>query len=1177
MLLCCSLGGRAQDFFNLTADEVRIDSVLPCFTHTRDLGYNFADSTYTVTIDYPEFVPMTQGDIKRYRAITSDTLPAMPTVASEVGIDRKRGVLDIVFVPLVCREGVMSKLVSFKLTVKATAKESSTGSRRSAARAGRGAVSRYADNSVLSSGVWAKIRVPASGVYHLSDALVQRAGFANPSKVKIYGYGGALVPEALTDDYLRETDDLRQVATCTVDGRRLFYAQGPVSWSATNGRIRNPYSQYAYYFLTENDDEALTVDETAFLASFYPSAEYHNTLYEVDDFAWYSGGRNLYDSRLLTTGVGTDYKMVSTSDSPEGKMTVSITADASSIVDVLVNGEKWRTISVNAPASSYEHAVAGTLTYAVANLAAENTVTIKKVSGGNVRLDYISIYNDNPRPAPDLRAANIAVPEYVYRITNQNHHADGPADMVIIVPTSQWNVAEAERLKALHEQYDSMTVRIVPADELYNEFSGGTPDASAYRRYMKMLYDRAGSDSEMPSYLILFGDGAWDNRMLSSDWRGRSPDDFLLCYEGENSFSATKCFVSDDFFTMLDDGEVIVTGSGSSMTYRGKPDVAVGRFPVRTSAQARTMVDKVEKHLGNRYAGAWQNTIVFMGDDGDNNIHMEDADVVAKTVEQICSSYDIKRVMWDSYERTASSTGFAYPAVTAIIKKYMNSGALMMNYSGHGSPYTLSHEQVIGLKDFANATGDCLPLWFTASCDIMPFDGQEATIGEEAVLNDKGGAVAFFGTTRTVYSHENRKLNLAFSKLVVDPAKNLTIGEAARRAKVQVVSSGEDVTVNKLHYALLGDPALRLALPRLKAVIDTINGKVVDGSTMHTMKAGETVRVTGHIEDAGMTAEDFNGMMTAIISDAKRQVVCRQNEGGDETEVFKYYDYSGTVYRGTDSIRGGRFAFTFVVPKDINYSDGACDIRVHAISSDKKRSAAGNTTSLVLNGSSEFKADSIGPAIYCYLNSTSFTNGDAVNATPYFIAEVNDEDGINAAGNGIGHDLQLIIDGDMMQTYSLNDYFTFDFGSYKKGKVGFSIPQLSEVPHTLKFRAWDVFNNVSVSELMFVVDSNTAPKLFDVDCLKNPAVTSTSFRVVHDRVGTNLDVEIEIFDMSGRHLGTHAVSGPASGTALTVDWDLTINGGRRLGTGVYLYRAKISCDGSDYASKTKKLIVISNK
>ncbi len=1195
--MLCPTGARAQEFFNLTAQEVKIDSLLPYFTHSFGLGTTYADSVYEVAIEYPEFVPMTKNDIRRYQSITADSLPPMPVVNSYVSVERKRGVLDVSFVPLVCRDGVMMKLVSFKLALKAMPAETATSAEQKTTpaaphkvskmlsgnsgqwKAPESAASRYAGKSVLDSGQWAKIRVPATGVYEITDALVRKAGFSDPSKVKIYGYGGALQPEKLTDDYLRATDDLKQVATCTVGGRRLFHAQGPITWDSANNRTRNPYSDYGYYFLTSDDGTALTVDSATFIGSFYPGAYYQNTLYEVDDYAWYSGGRNLYDATLIGSTASKEYVLSSTPGSPDGTLRVVVTADSKAVVNVTVNDSLVGNISISAPASSYDHASVSTRTFTLHNIQATNRVKIEKAGGTNVRLDYMVLHNNKALAAPGLSGDAFPVPEYVHRITNQNLHADSFADMIIIIPATQKLRSEAERLKALHELNDSMTVRIVPADEIFNEFSSGTPDATAYRRYMKMLYDRAEDENRMPGYLVLFGDGAWDNRMLSSDWTGYSPDDFLLCFENENSFSATKNFVSDDFFCMLDDGEVIINQIGTATTHRGKGDVAVGRFPVRTLQQAKIMVDKIEAYVKNDNAGVWQNTIVFMGDDGNKNIHMEDADDVAKAVEAICPSYDTKRVMWDSYQRVPSATGYGYPDVTNIIRKYMNSGALMMNYSGHGSPYTISHERVVGLEDFAAATSDCLPLWFTASCDIMPFDGQESTIGETAIFNEKGGAVAFYGTTRTVYSHENRMMNLQFTKIVVDPALNLSIGEAVRRAKNSLVDTQQDLSVNKLHYALLGDPALKLALPRKKVVIDSINGKAVDNGAKHIMKAGEVVTVDGHIEDGGMADVGFNGVMTAIVNDAKREVVCRLQDTGKDgaDEAFIYEDYSGTVYKGTDSIRAGRFTFSFVVPKDITYTDGAGDIKIHAVSNDRKSAATGNTTAIAFNGSTEFKTDSIGPSIYCYLNSKSFSNGNAVNATPYFVAELNDEDGINAAGSGIGHDMQLIIDGDPMKTYTLNDNFSFDFGSYKSGTVGFSIPALSEGEHRLLFRAWDVLNNSNASELTFVVSNSVAPLLFDVECTKNPAVANTAFRITHDRVGSNIDVEIDIFDMSGRHLGTHAVAALATTSTITVDWDLTINGGRPLNTGIYLYRAKISSGGSDYASKTKKLIVISNK
>ena len=238
-----------------------------------------------------------------------------------------------------------------------------------------------------------------------------------------------------------------------------------------------------------------------------------------------------------------------------------------------------------------------------------NVVTITQTAGEALRLDYLSLRLSEPKPLPDLQSAALPSPEYVYHITNQDHHADEAVDMIIVIPTNQAQLSQAERIKAQHEQQDGLRVRIVPADELFNEFSSGTPDATAYRRYLKMFYDRAEAETDMPRYLLLLGDGAWDNRMRSSEWKGYDPDDFLLCFESENSFSHVNCYVSDDFFCLLDDEEQIQEMRNGVTVYLGKPDVAVGRLPARTEEEAQVLTDKLLDYANNKYAGAWQNTI----------------------------------------------------------------------------------------------------------------------------------------------------------------------------------------------------------------------------------------------------------------------------------------------------------------------------------------------------------------------------------------------------------------------------------------------------------------------------------------------------------------------------------------------------------------------------------------
>ena len=1167
MLLLPPALGQAQDFFNLTADEVRVESSLPLFTYTRELGPGYADSVYTVTIEYPEFIDMSEGDIRRLQAITSQSLPATPDIQQYIGVSRRQGTLYVAFVPIVFRDGKYQKLVSFKLNITAHPVA------RSRAQTEAATTRRYADHSVLATGRWAKIRVPSSGVYQLTDALVRSAGFTDLSKVKVYGYGGNMQPERLTADYLIQTDDLSEVPTCTVGGKRLFYAAGPVSWSSRTAttRTRNPYSSYGYYFITENDSTPLTLSEDAFEAAYYPQPQDYHSLYEVDDYSWFHGGRNLYDSKLFSIGTSRSYQLAATTGSA-GLLTVVLTYDTPFAATVNINGTAAGNISITSSLDSYSKAAVISKTFAVTSLQADNTITIQQTSGGNVRLDYLSLQYDTPQSWPDLATATIPVPEYVHNITNQDHHADAQADMVIVIPTSQKLLSEAQRLKAFHEQHDSLRVNIVPADELFNEFSSGTPDANAYRRYLKMLYDRAETEADMPRFLMLFGDGAWDNRMLTANWKSYSPDDFLLCYESENSFSATDCYVSDDYFCLMDDGE------GNNILTTDKSDVAVGRFPVRTAAEAKILVDKTIGYISNSYAAAWQNTICLMGDDGDNNRHMNDAENVAKDIAAAHPALNIKKIYWDAYERQSSSTGFSYPDVTQLIQQQLKSGALIMNYSGHGAPYTMSHEQVVQLSDFKVSAANRLPLWLTASCDIMPFDGQEENIGETAMMNTNGGAVAFYGTTRTVYAQYNGYMNRAYTRFVLGSDSNgrrYTIGEAGRLAKNLLMTPsgqgndiGVDQTPNKLQFTLLGDPALTLALPTMKVVIDSINGQAATKTT--ALQVGHTVTVKGHI--AGDAA--FNGVVTATVRDIEQTITCRLNNPAEASTAFTYKDRPSTLYTGSDSVRAGQFTLQFVLPRDISYASGKGLITLYAVSNDLKQTAHGYNANFTMEASDLTSDDGIGPNIYCYLNASSFVNGDAVNTTPLFHAELYDRDGINVSEGGIGHNLELIIDGQLPLTYVLNDYFQYDFGDYRSGSLNYSLPALSTGQHRLLFRAWDALNNSSTAELVFQVVRGLEPALFNVDCTPNPAKTSATFIISHDRAGSQVDVQIEVFDTSGRYLWSHNETGVPADQSYTVTWDLCTSGGHRLQTGVYLYRVLLSSDGSSQASKAKKLIIV---
>ncbi|MCR5679462.1 MAG: type IX secretion system sortase PorU [Prevotella sp.] len=1014
----------------------------------------------------------------------------------------------------------------------------------------------YADHSILSKGRWVKVRVPQSGIYQLTDSMLEQAGFTHPEAVRVYGYGGALQPERLDPSYLNQTDDLPQVPVCHLGNRHLFHAVGPVGWGSNNARqrIRNPYSNYGYYFLTDSGDgEALAMDSAKFVQTYYPMANDYHSLFEDDSYAWYQGGRNLYERTPLTIGQPRHYELQAQQGG--GQLTIVMSYSGYCEADVMVNDSTVGKMLVNsrnvtgspfiAFPDEYSKAAVDTWTFTIKGRLRNgvNDVCLRQVSGATMRLDYISLACNEPRPLPALSSGYLPEPEVMGVVANQDLHADAPVDMVIIIPTTQLLEPQAQRLASMHEQMDGMTVRVLPADRIYNEFASGTPDASAYRRYMKMLYDRAKDISQQPRFLLLFGDGAWDNRMVLDDWSQYSPDDFLLCYESDNSVSETECYVSDDYFCVMTDGH------GDDLVMTDSAQVAVGRLPVHRAEDARVLVDKIIAYRNGDNAGGWMNTICLMGDDGNDNLHMSDAEAVSGVIASVDSCYYMPKVYWDAYQLVANSAGKSYPDATRIIRQLMKQGALVMNYTGHGGPGNFSHEYVVLEPDFAEPALSRFPLWVTASCDIMPFDRSLSYIGLTAMLNPTGGAIAFFGTTRTVYAMHNRSLNMAFMHHVLSTGpdgRHRTLGEAVRMAKNDQLTRDASLKkgTNKLHFSLLGDPALALPLPSASIIIDSINGEPLPAalqastSSLIPLEAGAIVTVSGHVQGGTELLSDFTGLATLTVLDAKQTIVGNMNEPGSSAMVkpIVFQTRPTVLFTGTDSVNQGRFRFTFPLPKDAAYSDSDIQMLVHAVSDDHVLTAHGeNRQCAVVSAAQGYATEGDGPTIRCFLDSRQFADGGTTGPTPYFYAELYDADGLNVSGSGIGHDMELCVDGRMATTYNLNEYFVYDFGDCRSGAVGFRLPALTDGPHTLCFRAWDVLNNPSTVVLNFNVDPNgnqaaAAPTaingLLDDDVMERRRQQS----------------EGDLYDASGRYVGTFSTS--------------QLLASQHLPRGLYIFRSK---------------------
>lgn len=741
--------------------------------------------------------------------------------------------------------------------------------------------------------------------------------------------------------------------------------------------------------------------------------------------------------------------------------------------------------------------------------------------------------------------------EVVGEVKNQNLHALSNIDYIIICPEGYEDVSED--LAKAHEAKQAITYAIVTDQQVYNEFSSGTPDATAYRWLMKMLYDRAKNGiGQQPRWLLLMGHGTFDNRKLLRN----SGTSLLLTYQSKNSVNEIKAYATDDYFAYLDDNE-------GAIDTQGRMDIGVGRLPVESLDEARTTVDKLIQYIRNEQTGKWKNQLVYLADDGENGTHTETAEKSAELVRIKNPDFIVHKIFLDAYPQEVNASGESYPLAKNRVLNLLKNGVLFFNYSGHGGYNAITNESILNLKDIAGMTNKNQAFWLFATCNFAQCDAGKRSAAETAVLNPKGGAIGILAATRTVYASQNTNLNRSVCDTLFGHSDvfhyDMTLGEAISIGK-NLLGSDE----NKLAYVLLGDPCMRLNYPT-DYHVETL-------TEMDTLNALSVQHVEGRIIDEDLnTVSDFNGKVDITIYDKMQSIPTRDNDNaGGDPRVIAYNDYPNTIFSGATDVKDGLFNYTFMVPKDIRYNFDNGRIVYYAVTADSLETAeaVGHFEQFIIGGTGSTVAiDTIGPEMEIYLNSPAFRNGDKTYATPRFFANLYDENGINTAGAGIGHDLMLIIDDDPKMIYSLNEYFTAANNSYQAGQVSYLMEELANGPHSLTFRAWDLLNNSTTKSLNFIVEAGLDPSIYNVTTYPNPVQQSGVVHLIvnYDQPDELIETEIYLYNTAGQMVYSHKQDNPDA-----VSINLPSLG---LNTGVYIYSVKIKSASSKYSTTSGKIIV----
>jgi Peptidase family C25 len=756
------------------------------------------------------------------------------------------------------------------------------------------------------------------------------------------------------------------------------------------------------------------------------------------------------------------------------------------------------------------------------------------------------------------------VPGKAKKIATQNLHGIAQADYIII--THPEFKAAAERLAQFHRDEYDRTVSVVTTFEVYNEFNSGVQDVSAIRDFLKMVYDRTLNSRTPLRYAMMFGDGSYDYKRRVT----QNESNFVPSYQSRKSEISVETFCSDDFYGFLDDGEGF-WGEGASINNGATDilfylegdrygivnhglDIGLGRMPVGSVEEAEYMVDKLIRYATSTTSfGAWRNKVLLVADhkDSDSNTHMVHSDSYTDNIYDSDPCINVDKIFMDNYDLVNTASGTRFPDGKEALLKKLDEGSLIVNYTGHGGEVGWSNSAILEIPDIIGMNnGDKMPVFVTATCEFGRWDDPARRSGAEMVLlKEEGGSIGMFTTVRVVYSTPNYTMNNNLYKflLVSDSlsGRHNTLGETYYQAKN--ISWGTN-QINNRNFTLLGDPAMVLSHPELKAAITSINGAAPQTTELDSLATLTLVTVSGEVQDIrGNRLSNYSGELNVTVFDKPTRFTTHR-------VPTNFYWQKNKLFVGLATVVNGQFSFQFVVPVDVSYDDGQAKISIYF--QNGVNDGAGCYDNLYLGGTdSTSMSDDERPLVDLFMNDEKFVDGGMVGPDPTLVAELYDDLGINTVGTGVGHELTGVLDGDESNVIILNDYYTSKQDNYREGTIRYPFEDLAVGEHTLRVKVWDVANNSSQAEIRFLVASDANMALGHVLNYPNPFTTNTRFFIEHNKNGLTLDVVVKIYTVSGRLVKTLEDNFYAEGNLYCdLTWDGLDDYGDLIGRGVYVYQ-----------------------
>ena len=692
-------------------------------------------------------------------------------------------------------------------------------------------------------------------------------------------------------------------------------------------------------------------------------------------------------------------------------------------------------------------------------------------------------------------------------------------DVAIVVADQLMQAAEP--LETIYARR-GLSVAVVSAGEVYDEFGQGLRDPGAIRSFFRYTQD---SWSSPPQSILLVGDGSYDPLMHITALPTLIPACIRLLSEDGMNY--------DDIFVIAHEDGIY-------------PEAPISRIPVSSEDELAAYLSKVMTYESAAGSGEWENRILLVADDewGSGTteyIHTNSCELLADSILP-ASLERIKFYMIDypwPPGTTPSGDHPEKPAAREAVIHELSEGCANMIFFGHGSYGQLAHEKLLVSSDVQLIdNGSRQPVMIFASCDLGHFDMISANcLAEDFALMPASGSIVSIGATRGTHSFSNEKLFSSYYEEIYGGG-NPSIAEALWLAKVQMSSIG-----NSRYYIAFGDGGIHSVYP-------SAGGCSFEIPT-DTLYRGRINTATGSFQRSSI------GFLNITESGSDR--IYSGIGGGSIT----YLRYGSSIYQAFITGTEQGFSASFFMPMQADTGSFSRGSAV-GISSNGCEVAFDEWITAVDEGN--HSPDSLPPSIELWIDGYRGETIPNVSGDAILRAALSDSSGICTIGGGAGRSILLSLDS---QGFDVSRYFTYDINSYTCGEVEYSLPELAEGDHRIILVAWDGMGNSARDTLDFVVTDVSEDLLSSVFVYPNPGEGQRCFSFETSSAGT---AAVTVYTVAGRAIWRETIicnEGYNQVIWNGLDMDLD-----EPGSGAYIYRVDFAALGGASCSVTDIVAVV---